>query len=232
MIAVSFALPEESKEFIGLLHHQSQLFAGNLPIVLGNIDGTELVVCHTGVGPASAEKMIGTLFSLQRPQCLISAGFAGALDPNLECGDLVVGENFSDAVLVEANRSLGVGRCAYGKLTTQSTVIETAAAKSALARETCALAVDMETQAIRERCAQAGVPMLSLRAISDTARESLPVPFEVWFDPAQQKPHTARLVRFLLRHPGRLGPFARFVRSVIIARGQLTRHLQRLVVAV
>ena len=232
MIAVTFALPEESKDFIGELHHHAQTLEGNLPIVLGNINGSEIVVCHTGVGPDSARRMIESLLSRHRPRCLISSGFAGALDPHLVCGDLVVGENFSDPVLLHACRSLAGDPCIYGKLATEPRVVATVEAKAALARESGAVAVDMETQTIREICVRAGVPMLSLRAISDTARQPLPVPFEVWFDPAAQKPRTLPLLRHLATHPGAIGPFARFVRGVVIARGQLTRHLPRLVGAV
>ena len=99
--------------------------------------------------------------------------------------------------------------------------------KAALSSSSGALAVDMETAAVAEACHAAGVPMLAVRAISDTAATSLPVPFDDWFDLHQQRPRHWGLIKYLLRHPACIPPFAKFVRGLGPARRALADFLVR-----
>jgi adenosylhomocysteine nucleosidase len=94
--------------------------------------------------------------------------------------------------------------------------------KAALFRETGALAVDMETAAIAAACQRAGVPLLAMRAISDTADTPLPAPLAEWFDLARQRPRPRRLLAYLCRRPSAIGPFVRFLRGLPTARRALT----------
>ena len=120
------------------------------------------------------------------------------------------------------------GPLIYGTLTSQPDAAETPAQKIALARQTGAQAVDMETKSAAELCAEFGVPMLSIRAISDLATQSLPVPFPVWFDAVKQRPRAGSLVKYLASHPAAISDFVRFVSGITKARAELTRYLLRL----
>ena len=135
---------------------------------------------------------------------------------------MVVVENFSDPALLAATASLPAWR---GALITTKQVIQTVEQKKDLGRHTGAIVVDMETAAIQRLCAPRGIPMLSVRAISDAATQDLPVPASVWFDTARQRPRPVRLVLYLAAHPGRIAPFARFVGGVNLARRRLTAFL-------
>ena len=53
MFAVTFALPQESRDFIRRLHHPTRLTKGRFPVVLGNLPPCEILVVHTGIGPDS-----------------------------------------------------------------------------------------------------------------------------------------------------------------------------------
>ena len=164
------------------------------------------------------------------PRAVISAGYAGGLAPRLRAGDLVLGENHSDARLAaEARRWLKDEPLHGGSIVSRDRVAATAAAKSALAAEAGALAVDMETEWIAGVCAGAGVPMLSLRVISDAADQDFPVPGHILFNAARQRPRYLALPAWLLSHPGRIAPFAAFVRGLGPARARLTRALRVLV---
>src|SRR5207302_9183362 len=129
------------------------------------------------------------LLKEHRIDYLISSGFAGGLDPKLEIGDLIFAENFSDPALLD--KALGISiagvRVHFGVLTTQPRAAETVEDKRRLARETSAAAVDMETAHIFKACKEHGVPMLSVRGISDAATQRLPVPAPVWFDAQRQR---------------------------------------------
>jgi adenosylhomocysteine nucleosidase len=178
-----------------------------------------VTIAHTGIGTAAAERCVARLIAEHHPRLLISAGYAGALDPGIAHGELFLATNFTTAeLLTRPNAKCGI-------LTTQPRAAETAAEKAALARETGAQAVDMETSAIAEVCRARDVPLLSLRAISDTASAEIPVPLHVTYDLVRQRPRVAGLLAFLVRNPSRILPFARFVRGLTPAREAMTAEI-------
>ncbi len=227
MIAITFALPQESQDFIKALRGAR---LGGHGSVVGRIGAREVVIAHTGVGLASAEACARELLEAHRPEFVLSAGYAGGLDPTLAVGDILIATNFSSPPLLEAARAIlgAEPRQHFGGLTSQSSVAETVAAKTQLAGETGALGVDMETAALAAGCVSAGVPLLSIRVISDAAGDPLPVPMEHWFDLQKQRPRVFSLLAFLATHPGRIAPFARFVSGLAPARRALTERLLRL----
>lgn len=221
MIAITFALPEESRDFrraIGAVRGEAGSWRAS-------VSGESVVVAHCGVGPAAAARKTAALLAEHRPRMLIATGFAGALDPRLALGALVLAANVSDAKLLALAEKIAPAH--LGALASTALPVETVAAKRALAAETGASAVDMETAAIAAACARAAVPLLAIRAISDRADEPLPVPFAQWFDLARQRPRALRLVAFLARHPGRIAPFTRFVRGLAPARAAMADFLVR-----
>jgi adenosylhomocysteine nucleosidase len=124
---------------------------------------------------------------------VISAGFAGGLDPALRVGDTLT-MDFPGAPILS-----------------RAMPIETPAEKIAAFHETGARLVDMETATLADACASAGVPLVSVRAVSDSAEQFLPVPFGAWFDMQRQRARPFSLVLHLLRHPSHIAPFARFI---------------------
>jgi hypothetical protein len=71
--------------------------------------------------------------------------------------------------------------------------------------------VDMESATLAEACALANVPLTAVRAVSDSADQFLPVPFDAWFDTQRQCARPVALVLHLLRHPSHIAPFVRFL---------------------
>ena len=212
MTVVTFALPQESRDFRAALRARQ-----------GRIVGEEIRVVHLGIGPAAASESMRRVLAEGNPRLVVCAGFAGGLEPRLRIGALVVAENFtSPGLLARAS-----GGAVVGALVTRAVPVETPAAKAALARESGALAVDMETASVAEACRAAAVPLLAVRVISDAVDTALPVPFEEWFDLVRQKPRRWGLVKYLARHPGKIRPFARFVRGLTPARRALADFLVR-----
>lgn len=208
---VCFAVPDESRRFVGT---------------------TAATVFHTGVGDTlTARERLAHLLATSTPCLVVSAGYAGGLSSALAIGDLVLGGNHSSpAPLARARDALASEPCHVGTLLTVPAAVESAVEKAELHRTTGALAVDMETAWIAEVCAAARVPLLSLRVISDAAGDDFPVPGHVLYDAVRQRPRYLTLPLWLATHPGRIGPFARFVRGLGPARERLTRAL-RLVLA-
>lgn len=218
MTVVTFAVSQESTDFRRTLREEAQ-----------RLDGSGTRVVHLGIGPVAAASRIRELLAAELPDAVLCAGFAGGLDPRVQRTDLIIADNYSSPRLRARAQAL-TGKMPhrfFGPLVTRPEPVETAEAKSALARETGALAVDMETAAVAEACAAAGIPMLSVRAISDAADASLPVPFAEWYDLQRQRPRRWALLRYLLRHPERVGPFADFIRGLAPARRALADFLIR-----
>lgn len=222
MIALSFALPEESKGIVRLLAGARRSGPAALPVIAGRLAGREVVVVHSGMGMASAAARVGSFLDTHAPSVLIASGFGGGLSDQLQIGDIVAARNFSDAALLGLIASLPAR---IGSLITTREVVESAVQKKDLARHTGALVVDMETAAIHRLCNARGIPMLAVRAVSDAASQDLPVPAAVWFDTAAQRPRPLPLILHLAAHPRRIAPFVRFVRGIHHARASLTEFL-------
>ena len=192
-VAVTFARPEESGAFRRKLAGIKKGKCGALTAWRGSIGKVAVIVIHTGIGPASAARTVRELLAHEKPRKVISAGFAGGLDPALRVGDTLTAD-FADA-----------------KILSRARPIETPAEKIAAFRETGARLVDMETATLAEACATANVPLISVRAVSDSADQFLPVPFDAWFDTQRQRARPFALVLHLLRHPSHIAPFVRFL---------------------
>lgn len=226
MLAVTFALADESREFLSALHHVGVVEWDGMRAYLGDVISQEALVFHTGMGMArSRERMAQFLEQHPRIRAVISAGYAGGLDPQLAAGRLFLSENYSTPALLSracmALETLAADAPAVGRLITVETPVETCEAKVRLGEESGAHAVDMETSALAALCAERGLPFLSLRIISDTATEALAVPFSVCFDPVTERPRVGALLRYLLAHPERIGAFVQFVSATGRARQRL-----------
>ena len=106
--------------------------------------------------------------------CSISTGFAGALNDDLQIGDLLLAENFSTIDLSETRASLSGLPIHIANLLTVPALIDSREKRNKLALTSGAVAADMETQFIARTCAARGIPLLSLRVISDTPRDLFP----------------------------------------------------------
>jgi adenosylhomocysteine nucleosidase len=222
MIAITFALPAESSGFVRLLENRGSVSREGVETIRGHLHGKSLVVIHTGVGKKVSRERMETLLRRERFEYLISAGFAGALEKDLKIGHLLVAENFSTPQLLDSPKLvLADDRTFLGKLQTVSGMIETMEERESLHKKTGAAAVDMETEVLAEVCAAHDLPMLSLRAISDTAAEPFPAPARVLFDVAKQKTDFFRLGSYLLTHPGAFARLNAFRQRIATARKAL-----------
>jgi adenosylhomocysteine nucleosidase len=229
IIAITFALPAESSGVVRLLAKPATSVGAGDESIRGQIHGRSVAVFHTGVGEKSCRARIEKFLGQQQFRYLISAGFAGALDPELRVGDLLLSENFSSPELLDsAHFDFPGGAPFVGKLATVPAVIDTNSARQRWAAESGAVAVDMETEIIAAACATRGIPILSLRVISDTPAEPFPAPPAVLFDLETQKTNVGRLALHLVTHPGAVGRLNAFRRRIGIARQSLTSALDQL----
>jgi adenosylhomocysteine nucleosidase len=229
VIAITFALPTESSRFLPRLRHRNNKSRNGITTIRGRIKNNDIVILHTGVGETICRYRIENLLEETGFRFLISSGFAGAVREDFRVGDLILAENFSDPQLLSVAQQTLRNRAVYtAKLFTSKTVIHSFDERNAIAQRHGAAAIDMETKIIADACAAHDIPLLSLRVISDTAREPLPAPPDVLFDIKEQKTSFLKLSLYLLMHPKANWRLFRFAKRISIARKSLTTALETL----
>ena len=138
-----------------------------------------LAFMQVGMGPRRATRGTHALIDGHQPRWILSAGFSGALVPELKTGDIVVASSTLDAdgnelkidLKMPANPSQGLH---VGRLLTIPEVAKSPEDKQRLGRETGAIAVDMESAAVAAVCRERKVRFMAVRVISDAMNETLP----------------------------------------------------------
>ena len=92
-------------------------------------------------------------------------------------------------------------------------------------------AIDMESAVIMAHFADAAVPKVVIRAISDAASEDLPIDFDRCVTP-QGAIKPLSLVNAIVRRPGNLPNLVRFGRQSSVAARKLADFLDQFVVAI
>src|SRR5690606_38633082 len=101
---------------------------------------------------------------------LLSAGFSGALNPEMSIGDVVVaneitgpaGEQLSVDIRMEPDPKQGLY---VGRIATVDHIVRSAAEKRSLAEQCGAIAVDMESLAVAHVAQDARLRFMAIRAI-------------------------------------------------------------------
>jgi nucleoside phosphorylase len=194
-------------------------------VIGGKIGDRQLEVLHTGVGEKVCRERIGKFLQDQQFDLLVSTGFAGALNNELQVGDLLLAKNFSTIELNEKRSSVSRLPIHMANLLTAPTLIDSSDERTEITRTSGAAAVDMETEFIARACAAHGIPLLSLRVITDTPRELFPAPAHVLFDIAKQRTDLPKLATFLLTHPNRVPGLIQFARRIANGRKILANAL-------
>jgi adenosylhomocysteine nucleosidase len=176
-VLVTFAVEPEFAPWRA--RHSWQDSPGLLAGCQTRIGADEVFAVLTGIGPDHAAKAVRAALTAQ-PDVCISSGLAGALRPEHRVGEVLVARAASTAAderVLESAGALfeyasGCGAKPVERFYTSATLVRSAHEKSNLSL--AADAVDMESYAILSAAADAGVPAVAVRAISDAADENLP----------------------------------------------------------
>jgi len=181
------------------------------------VDGTLLAV--SGIGRPAARAAAQALVEA-RVAALLSFGLAGALDPELAAGNIILpGELISDdgsrfvtckAWRERVSASLGGACVSVGTLLTSARPIATPLDKAAAFRDTGAGAVDMESAAVAEVAAAHELPFIAVRVIVDTAADALPP--SVLAASRDGRVRVGRLIAGLAAAPGEIAALIRLAR--------------------
>jgi adenosylhomocysteine nucleosidase len=197
-------------------------------------DGTLLII--SGMGPQAAMQAALTLVGAGA-RSLLSFGLAGALDPQLRAGAVLLPAAVTDGTgavhrTCDAWRERLAMRAAAGTRDHGGTLLSvteplmTVYAKSEAWGRTHACAVDMESFAIGSVAMRKQVHFAVARVVIDTAADSLP-PSVTRATDSRGGLNYPRLVSGLLRSPAEMLALLRLARRYRAAMGSLRQLAQR-----
>jgi adenosylhomocysteine nucleosidase len=184
----------------------------------------------TGVGRNHTRAALGKILSQSNsPSVIITAGFCGALQPDLKVGDVVVASEVVDQSghSWPATGTLNQSEQLKHRLLTVDHLIAKAAEKKRLGECYQADVVDMESAAVAEMCAARGMPFLAVRAVSDTVDTELSPELLRLLSGGHVS--AWRAVRALLKKPTLAGEFRRLARDTRLAAQKLAETLAAIV---
>jgi len=166
----------EAREFGGILAHAHDaraVEAGADWARSVELGGNRLLLAANGAGHARAAAAVDRAVPVFRPDAVVSAGFCGALDENLDVAAIVL----ASQVVGAEGRFNALPPAASpphhpGVVVTIDHVAQAAAEKRSL-RESGADAVDMEAAAVAGRAAFLGLPFYCIKSVTDLAGEDL-----------------------------------------------------------
>ena len=200
MLFIAAALAEELRVALDLCSARVEPGYPGVSVWKGSRNGKEIHFLKTGAGPNRSAVRLERLLACCKPSQILLAGYAGALDPSLKIGDLVViraassfGEQESALTLEqtpltgswELGRSqelfqLGKNaglRISLGETLTSPHIIGEPGQKRTLRRRFHADVIDMETAALARVSLSRGVPLSCVRAVTDEAADTFLAPF-------------------------------------------------------
>lgn len=170
-------------------------------IATGVHRGATIDAYLSGMGQRRVRACLAAMLAARRPHAIIHMGFAGALSPTLEVGEVIEPYVFQCATPGSPPRRTFSGTGATTLLTVDHPVLEAAEKSRLYDAHGCPDAVDMETHAGLELCHAAGVEHHAVRAITDRYDQSLPMEVTRWLD-GGGRPRALSITRDLLRRPG------------------------------
>lgn len=218
-------MPMESAALLRRVKIWRQVRLGGLRADYFELSGQACLLVTSGMGARRAEAAARLLIEQAAPRALISFGIAGAVEPDLRIGDVVLAESACrwdgstsgplaplSALPEPARQAVEQALTLRGARLWSGTAVTTGGAQA----EAGQLAhlphpvLEMETAAIAEAIAQATAsaagqapPLYAMRAISDNPRA--PIPFDLGAlvdDDANLIP--SRLLKAIIRQPGKL----------------------------
>jgi nucleoside phosphorylase len=175
------------------------------------------------MGSRNAERQLHRRLTREPPNLVLSCGFAGALASHLTHGTVLF-ELEPEPRLIPLGEALASAGAVRGRFHCSSRVAVSADEKRQLQVQTGADAVEMESGVIREICRLRGIAAATVRVISDTAQENLPLDFNALMSPAQRIRFFA-LAAQLFRRPALIPDLLRFERQCGAAAANLATAL-------
>ena len=226
-IGLIAAIPQESDALLRCIKGWKRIALGSFRGYCFKLSGQTFLLVTSGMGVRRASETARNLVEMNAPRILISFGIAGAVQADLQIGDVITPEAVCQMVQGVPGPLL--------PLTSWPEAAQEAAAQALSSRGACLMAgtavttggaqvmeyllekmmhpiLDMETAGIAQVAAEKGIPLLSLRAISDGP--CVPLPFDLCeIMDEDSNPQVGRILKEIVRHP-----------RIVFQSGQLIRN--------
>ena len=238
-IAIFGAVKEEIAGIKQAMNISDHVRLGKTSAWPGKWGKEEIILVRSGVGRQRAKDATLQIIDRFKPRVLISTGYAGAVQPGLNVGDLVIANTIIEEIKGQKqspdsdwlDRAIGVPspngvKKVVGGLLTVDTVIHTSAIKYELGKKYGVQAVEMETSAIAKVAREKGLPLLSLRVISDRLDQELIDSSS--FLGSDGEISTLKAGWYVLSHPGSIRNALSLRNQTQVATKVMTRFLSDL----
>ncbi len=230
MLAIVAAMRRELSGIEKALNRKSHIKMEGLDLIEGSYRDKELALATVGIGGQRSREMVTLLREKCKPEALVCMGYAGGASSQARAGDLVLytearrqdsSLTCSQGLLEKARKTLDDAGLAYreGPGATVSEPISDPEAKRLIGEQLGVEAIDMESYPVVEAAAVFDLPVLVVRAITDTVDQRLPN-FASILDSTGQV-STCRALTYAATHPLNIYPMVRLSRSSKIASGNL-----------
>jgi hypothetical protein len=238
---VLFALGREARSFLREFHPQQRFWGAPCWARFCGPAWLSVLVLQTGIGQVQAETALRWLFDQPvlgsvpyRPKLVLSAGFSGALQEELQVGDVILATEVMNlegqcwpttwpGVLPPGDWRPPLHR---GRLLSVPALIASPEEKQALGRKHQAAAVDMETATVARMCRERDVPFGCVRAILDDLHTPLSPRLVSVLSGGKVSPW--RALTAVLSSPGLGVEFTRLARRARFAAEQMAKALGEL----
>lgn len=207
MIGIIGAMDEEIQLLKEGMNNVKEMTKAGITYYSGTFQGQEIVLCKSGVGKVNAGVCTQILVDQFQVTKIIFTGVAGALNPSLEIGDIVISSAcqyhdmdasavgfkkgeipFSDIsvfeadselmeMAVEASKEVIEGKTIVGKILSGDQFIADRDLVKALHQEFQGDCTEMEGAAVAHVCDMNKIPFVIIRSMSDKADGSAHINF-------------------------------------------------------
>lgn len=226
-IGIIGAMAEEVELIRQRLEGERTIRKAGIEFREGHFEGKPIVLCKSGVGKVNSAVCTQLLIDTFGVDAVLFTGVAGALDPQLEIGDIVVSTDcmqhdmdvtalgfprgtipYADLSVFPAHERLAElayevsarlfpGRAVRGRVLSGDRFIADRDTVRQLREELQGACTEMEGAAVAQVCAMNGIPFVVIRSMSDKADGSAHINFAEFTQLASE--HSFRIIEGMLR---------------------------------
>ncbi|CAK1221936.1 Nucleoside phosphorylase/nucleosidase [Fructobacillus cardui] len=209
-VGIITPMPEEKKALTSAIQNPVEKSFADLTVLVGEYAGQEIFLAESGIGKVAAATATTILTKVFHVDVVINTGSAGALQPELAIGDLVIGTKLTyfdadvtvfgyyfgqlpaqpayfeaDADLVKAFEALTDSQA--GLIVSGDSFVQQDKKEEIKQHFPKALLAEMEGAAVAQVATRFNVPFIVLRGVSDLANGESSVTFDEFVVEAGQK---------------------------------------------
>jgi adenosylhomocysteine nucleosidase len=246
-IGLIAAMPDEISPLLKQLRKHDKTTLRGFPLYRFTVAGNHCSLIESGMGPGRAQRAAEALIESIHPDLLISFGFCGAVMPGLSAGDLAVarrsilyredtissGNSIELPASSKAMRIMGTiceksdCKVVQSDFITSEIILNKKELRDILPIDIANPVLDMETWAVARIAGQGGIPILAIRAVSDSAEEELEFSLDQFVD-SEMNIRIGRILRAIARKPRIIPQLLRLAKNAKIAGRNLAVALDGL----